>query len=360
MRALTVHGPGDVRVVDMPDPRPDDGEVLLAVEWGGLCGSDLSYWRHGASGTARLRRPMVLGHEVAGSVVATGRGVSGIPLGLRAAVHPATPSHEPLPPRLAGRTNLHAEVRYLGSAAFDPHTDGGFAELLRVRVDQLRPLPPEVTTRHGALAEPLGVALHAVRRAGGLNGREVLVNGCGPIGALIVAAARHEGAGRIIVCDLARGAVEVARRMGADEVRVLGEDDELPEDVEVTFEASGSPAALRGVLRATARGGTIVQVGNLPGTAAESVLGDLVTRELTWVGAYRFVDEITEAIDAMGAGLDVSPVITHEFDLDQAGEALAVAADRASGASKVMLRVRTTSPSEETTSHPGRDLPAKE
>ncbi|MGW0863005.1 hypothetical protein [Streptomyces sp. NPDC002611] len=93
------------------------------------------------------------------------------------------------------------------------------------------------------------------------------------------------------------------------------------------------------VLRATARGGTVVQVGNLPGTAAPAVLGDLVTREITWIGSYRFVDEIDDALTALRDGLDISPVITHRFPLDQAEQALTIAADQASASSKVMLRL---------------------
>ncbi len=339
MRAVVVHGPGDVRVDELPEPEPGHGEVLLAVEWGGVCGSDVAYWRHGASGTATLRRPMILGHEVAGRVVATGPGAD-VATGLRAAVHPATPvGGEMLPQRLAGRTNLHARVRYLGSAALDPHTDGGFAELVVVRADQLRALPDGVSTLHGALAEPLAVAMHAVARGGDLRGREVLVNGCGPIGSLVVAAAKLAGAGRVVASDVAAAPTAVARRMGADDVRVLGEGDELPADVDVVFEASGAAAALGPVLRATARGGTLVQVGNVPGSAVQAVLGDLVTREITWVGSYRFVDEITDAVEAMRTGLDVSSVVTHTFDLDDAESALAVAADRSSGSSKVLLRI---------------------
>jgi L-idonate 5-dehydrogenase len=339
MRAVVVHGAEDVRVDELPDPVPGDGEVVLAVEWGGVCGSDVAYWRHGSSGTAVLRRPMVLGHEIAGRVVATGPGAD-VAEGLRAAVHPATPvGDEALPARLAGRTNLHAQVRYLGSAALDPHTDGGFAELVVVRADQLRALPDGVSTRQGALAEPLAVALHAVARAGDLRGRTVLVNGCGPIGSLVVAAARHAGAAHVVASDVSAASTAVARRMGADDVRVLSDGDTLPGNVEVAFEASGAAAALGPVLHATARGGTLVQVGNLPGSAVQAALGDLVTREITWVGSYRFVDEITDAIAAMDAGLDVSPVITHTFDLPDAEKALAVAADRSTGSSKVLLRI---------------------
>src|SRR3954470_9875661 len=131
MKAVVVHGPRDLRIDEVPDPTPGPGEVLLAVEFGGVCGSDLAYWKNGASGTAVLRHPLVLGHEVAGRVAGTGPGVSGLPVGQAATVHPATPLGT-LPRRLAGRTNLHPQVRYLGSAAFDPHTDGGFSEYVVV------------------------------------------------------------------------------------------------------------------------------------------------------------------------------------------------------------------------------------
>jgi L-idonate 5-dehydrogenase len=340
MRAVVVHGPNDLRVDQRPDPVPGEGEVLIAMEWGGVCGSDLSYWRHGGSGTAVLRHPLVLGHEVAGRIAQIGTGVTGHEVGERVTVHPAELVGDGcLPDRIAGRTNLYPRIRYFGSAAFDPHTDGGFSELRVVRADQIRPLPDGVSTEHGALAEPLAVALHAVHRAGDVRGRDVVVNGAGPIGSLVVAAAKYRGAATVVAADIADSSLAVATALGADEIRNLAAGDTLPADAELVFEASGAPAALGGVLRATARGGTVVQVGNLPGTAVPAVLGDLVTREITWVGAYRFVEEISDALAAMRDGLDVSPLITHRFGLDRAAEALAVAADRTSGSSKVMLRL---------------------
>jgi L-idonate 5-dehydrogenase len=340
MRAVVVHGAGDLRIDERPDPVPGPGEVLLALEWGGVCGSDLAYWRHGSSGTAVLKHPLVLGHEVAGRVSQVGSGVTGVEAGRPVTVHPAELVGDgSLPDRIKGRTNLYPRIRYFGSAAFDPHTDGGFSELRVVRADQIRPLPDGVSTEHGALAEPLAVAMHAVNRAGDVRGRDVLVNGAGPIGSLVVAAAKHAGAAAVVAADLTDTSLAVARAMGADEVRNLAAGDSLPEDVEVVFEASGAPAALGPVLHTTARGGTVVQVGNLPGTAVPAVLGDLLTREITWIGAYRFVEEITDALAAMQEGLDVSPLITHRFGIEQAAEALAVAADPDSGSSKVMLRL---------------------
>jgi L-idonate 5-dehydrogenase len=243
-----------------------------------------------------------------------------------------------LPDRLAGRTNLYPHVRYFGSAAFDPHTDGGFCELKAVRAEQVRPLPDGVTTRRGALAEPLAVAMHAVGRVGDLTGRSVLVNGCGPIGSLVVAAAKYAGAASVVAADVAPSSLLVAKAMGADEVVDLTAGG-LPEDVELVFEASGAPAALGAVLHAAAKGGTVVQVGNLPGTPVPAVLGDLITRELTWIGSYRFAEEIDDAIAALADGLDVDPLMTHEFDLADAPEAMRVAGDRTTGSSKVMLRL---------------------
>ncbi|GAA2682017.1 MULTISPECIES: L-idonate 5-dehydrogenase [Actinosynnema] len=336
MRAVVVHGPLDVRVDDLPDPEAAEGQVLVAVEWGGVCGSDLAYWKHGASGTAVLRHPLVLGHEIAGRVAALGAGVTGVEVGTPVTVHPASPEGG-LPDRLAGRHNLAPKVRYLGSAAFDPHTNGGFAELVAVRADQLRPLPENVGTRHGALAEPLAVALHAVTRAGDLRGKDVLVNGAGPIGALVAAAVKRAGAASVTSADVAAGPLATARALGADHTVDLGAGEELPADAEVVFEASGAPAALGPVLRATARGGLLVQVGNLPGAPAPAALGDLVTREITWIGSYRFVDEITDAVRALGEGLDLEPLIAGEHALTDARAALEQAAG--TGGGKILIHL---------------------
>lgn len=339
MKAVVVHGPGDLRVDERPDPTPGPGQVMIDLEWGGICGSDLAYWRHGASGTATLRDPLVLGHEVAGRIGALGEGVTGLEVGQAVTVHPAQLVGDgQMPDRLAGRSNLYPQVRYFGSAAFHPHTDGGFCQRRVVEAHQIRVLPDVVDTKSGGLAEPLAVAMHAVNRAGRVAGHDVLVNGAGPIGALVVAALRHAGVASITAADVDPAALAVAAAMGADSTIDVREHP-LPDDPELVFEASGSVRALAGVLHATARGGTIVQVGNLPGTPTPAVLGDLVTREITWIGSYRFVEEISDAIDALASGLDLTPVTTHTLDIDDAQEAMQVAGDPASGSSKVMLRL---------------------
>nr|WP_244954026.1 L-idonate 5-dehydrogenase [Spelaeicoccus albus] len=329
-----------MRVEDVPYPTLRPGEVIVRMEWGGICGSDLSYWKHGSTGTATLTEPMVLGHEVAGRIAEVAGDVAGLEVGQPVTVHPATivPGQQ-LPERLAGRDNLYPEVRYFGSAAFSPHEQGGFAEYRAVAAGQIRALPDGVNTRQGAVAEPLGVAVHAINRAGGVARRRVLVNGSGPIGALVAAAARRMDAASVIVADLAEASLDVARTLGVDRTVNVAAGEALPEDVDVTFEASGAPASLGAVFNATGRGGVVVQVGNVPSGAVSAELAAIVTREIEYRGTYRFVDEISDALDLLAGGLDVEPLLTHSFPIDDAAEAFAVAGDRSTGSSKVMLQL---------------------
>ena len=157
MKAVVVHGKNDLRVEEIADPVCGSGEVLVEMEWGGICGSDVSYWKSGASGTAVLKDPLVLGHEVAGRVVQIGPAAAaelaegGIRVGTPVTIHPATLAGEyDVAPEITGRTNLWPEVRYFGSAACQPHEQGGFSRFRSVRPDQLRAVPSNVTTKEAA------------------------------------------------------------------------------------------------------------------------------------------------------------------------------------------------------------------
>lgn len=346
MKAVVVHGKADLRVEQVPDPVCAADEVLVELAWGGICGSDIGYWKHGATGTATLSEPLVLGHEVSGRIAAIGTeaadavAATGADVGTAVTLHPATlvGDHD-VPQETAGRTNLWPEVRYFGSAAFRPHEQGAFSRYRTVRPDQLRIVPEGVSLKEAALAEPFGVALHAISRAGDLAGRMVLVNGCGPIGALAVAAAKAAGAEHIIAADLSDDALNIARRMGADYTVNPGRGDPLPSDVDTAFEASGAPRALGGVIAAVRRGGVLVQVGNLPAGEVSAAIGNIVPREIDYRGSYRFIDEISTALELMADGVDVSPLITHEVTIEDALHGFELAADRSTGSSKVMIRL---------------------
>jgi L-idonate 5-dehydrogenase len=333
-----IHGRGDLRVEELPAPAPGPGQVLVAVRYGGVCGSDLHYWRHGGVGDFRLREPMLLGHEVVGTVLAHGSPDASTPAaGTAVAVHPATPCGV-CPECADGRHNVCRDTRYLGSAARFPHVQGGFAAQVAVPAEQLRPLPAGLGLRRAALAEPLSVALHAVRRAGDVAGRHVLVTGAGPIGCLVVAAAKAAGAARVTVTDLLPAALEYARRAGAD--TLVRADDPAdagwPSEVDVAVEASGVAAGLDTCLRRVRRGGTVVQLGMLPPGPSPFAGNLVVSREIDLRGAFRFHAEFDEALRLLATEPALDALISAVVPVAEAERAFALAADR-SRSCKVLL-----------------------
>jgi L-idonate 5-dehydrogenase len=336
MKAVVVHGVADLRVdeVDEVDECPP-GSVIVEIDYGGICGSDLHYVSHGNAGTSVLRHPMVLGHELSGRIARTANDVTNLRVGQPVTIHPGSSCGEC---RYCRRQLAHLceRMRYFGSAAYDPHTDGGFVRQKIVPANQIRTLPASIDLRLAAVVEPLSVALHAVRRAANVAGKAVLVNGAGPIGALVVAIARHLGASRVYVADIAPAPLAIAKALGAHETINVSANNELPE-ADVAFEASGSPVGLSNVVRWLPRRATLVQVGNLPIGAVTLDLSALVSKEIDYLGSFRFDREINDAVDLLAGGLEVAPLVTHVFDVMDAKEAFEVARDRAGGAGKVLL-----------------------
>lgn len=323
MLGCVIHGQGDLRVEELASPSPGPGQVLVAVRYGGVCGSDLHYWRHGGVGDFRLKEPMVLGHEVVGTVVA------GALAGTAVAVHPATPCGV-CPECRDGRRNVCRDTRYLGSAARMPHVQGGFAAEIVVPDEQVRPLPEGLELRRAALAEPLAVALHAVRRAGPVAGRHVLVTGAGPIGCLVVAAAKAAGAAQVTVTDLLPTALGHARTVGANTVVRADDpaDPGWPAEVDVAVEASGVAAGLDTCLRLVRRGGVVVQLGMLPPGQSPFAGNLVVSREIELRGAFRFDTEFDDALALLATEDAFDGLVSAVVPLREAESAFALAADR--------------------------------
>jgi len=335
MKACVIHGAGRLAVEEREVPTPGPFEVLVRLGAGGICGSDLHYFAEGGVGDFRLREPMILGHEGAGEVLQVGPSVTAVKAGDRVAVNPNHPCGTCRQCQ-AGRRHLCRNVRFFGSAARFPHVQGLFAECFIAREENCHPLPVEMSFRVAACAEPLAVALHAVQRAGPMVGRSVFIAGSGPIGVLIAAAARMAGAGRICITDLFDAPLAIARRMGATEV-VNVQKDAGPIDAmiqeggvfDVGFEASGHPAGLATAIEVAAPAATLVQVGMLPRGSTAAPLNRLIARELNLVGTFRFGPEYEMAVAALAAKrIDVTPMLTHEFDFESVAEAFATAADK--------------------------------
>ncbi|WP_255955063.1 L-idonate 5-dehydrogenase [Streptomyces odontomachi] len=335
VQAVVVHAAGDVRIEERPRPVPGPSEVLLAMSHGGICGSDLHYYRHGAVGAFTLAEPLTLGHEVVGTVAEDPSGR--LAPGTAVAVHPGTSCGD-CPECGRGLPQVCRDSRYLGSAAHRPHTQGGFTGQLAVPGDRLRVLPPELPLSRAVLVEPLAVGIHAVGRAGDVTGARVLVNGAGPIGILAGVAARAAGAGEVWAADLLDHPLRLAERTGADRTVRIGAGT-LPEDFfDVVVEASGAPAGLASALAAVRRRGVIVQLGSLPGGPVNAPLASLVAKEVDLRGTFRFDTEIDDAIALLATTDGPEAVITHTFPMRDAAEALAVAGDPAASG-KVVLRL---------------------
>jgi L-idonate 5-dehydrogenase len=341
MEALVIHAPGDLRVEEIPTADLGPDQLRVRVRCGGICGSDLHYYRHGGFGTVRIQEPMVLGHEVAGMIEAVGSAVRGFAAGDRIAVSPSRPCGLC---RFCqqGLQNHCLDMRYYGSAMRNPHVQGAFRQQLVVETHQAHRLADSVSDGEGSMAEPLSVALHAVRRAGPLLGKRVLVTGCGPIGALVVIAARRAGATEIVATDVMPHPLRKVLQVGADEAINMAEQpgalDGYAADkgyFDVLFEASGNERALTGGFNALRPRGIIVQLGlggemNLP-------INTIVAKEFDLRGAFRFHEEFAVAVALLNKGLvDVKPLISATLSYRDSARAFALAGDRTQ-AMKVLL-----------------------
>ena len=342
MDALVIHAAGDLRVEDVPTPAVASGELRVRVRAGGICGSDLHYFQHGGFGTVRIQQPMVLGHEVAGVIEEVGDAVSGLAVGDRIAICPSHPCGLCKYCQL-GLQNHCLDMRYFGSAMRMPHVQGAFRREIVVGARQAYHLAAGVSDAEGAMAEPLAVALHAVNRAGPLLGKSVLVTGCGPIGALVVVAARRAGAAFIVVTDVVAQPLRSARKVGADQALNVAEQPDALRPFsadkghfDVLFEASGNEHALRAAFDVLRPRGVIVQVG-LSGGEMNLPLNTIVAKEFDLRGTFRFHEEFGVAVELINRGLvDLKPLISATLPYRDAGRAFALAADR-SQSMKVLL-----------------------
>ncbi|MBL8327409.1 MAG: L-idonate 5-dehydrogenase [Rubrivivax sp.] len=338
---LVIHAPDDLRLEQQATAALGPGQVRVRVAYGGICGSDLHYFHAGGFGTVRIRRPMILGHEVAGTVADVADDVTRVKPGDAVAINPSRPCRA-CRYCLEGLPNQCLDMRFYGSAMRDPHVEGAFRDQLVCEAIQCEPVAPQVPLQHAALAEPLSVALHGVQRAGPLLGREVLVSGCGPIGALAVAAARIHGAARITAVDLTDETLAIARAMGADETVNVSQDSGWTQrysankgHFDVMFECSGNERALQAGLEVMRPRGTVVQLGL--GGEVRIPQNLIVAKELSLCGSFRFHAEFALAVRLINEGrIDLRPIITGAFPLARAREAFELAADRRR-AMKVLL-----------------------
>ena len=339
MRALakTRPGPG-AELVERPVPEPGPGEVLLRVDAASICGTDHHLFTWDDWAADNLVPPRVLGHEIAGTVIGLGAGVTrvreGDLVGVESHIFDWTCAQ-----CRAGDTHLCRNLRIIGV-----HVDGGFAEQVVIpeaNAIESNGLDPAVV----ALQEPMGNAVHAAF-VEPIEGRTVLVTGCGPIGLCAVGIARAAGAARVIATDTEPYRLELARVMGADvalDASAADADAAIleatgGEGVEVVLEMSGAERALAQALRVVTRGGRVSLLGIFAEPPRVDLSDHVIQKGVRLHGIFgrRIYDtwERTQSLLRSGA-LDVGPIITHRLPLEEWEQGFELIASRHAG--KVVL-----------------------
>ena len=337
--AAVLHEPMDLRIEEVPMPRPGPDDVLVRMRSVGVCGSDVHYWRVGRIGPYVVEKPIILGHECAGEVVEVGANVGHLKPGDRVALEPGVPDRRCIYCR-TGRYNLCPNVVFMAT----PPVDGAFVEYLVHPGDFCYRLDPSLSFEEGAMLEPLSVGLYAARRGGVGPGSSVLISGAGPVGLMTIIASRVAGATTIVAADLMEHRLELARRMGATHTfapgaELAGQVRELTDGLgpEVVIDCSGARAAVLAAVEIVRRGGTVV----LTGMGAESFEFPVITvteKELDVKGHFRYVNTWPTAIGLVQGGLvDLKPLATHRFPLQEVVAALDLAERGADGAVKVLV-----------------------
>lgn len=305
-----------------PVPKPRPNQVLVQVDLCGICGSDL----HAASLPQVYRGGCVLGHEFTGRVLATGHEVDGWNIGERVALNPNGNIDGTCGYCLAGRMNFCHQATM--ETALGLQSDGGLEPFVVVSPKTLRRVPEIAGRFEAAWTEPTAVALRAVRRAGSVAGKKVLVTGGGPIGQLACRLLAHFGAAEIVLIEPAQERRRFAHASHVDlaltpqeATAQLSSADRTALKVDVVLECSGSAAATALALQALSPGGELVVVGAGPDSGLDPLT--ILMKEINVHGSFTYIDEFDEAIELLAAGkIEVADLTTSVVPLDQAIEAI--------------------------------------
>lgn len=334
MKAAVYRGPNRVEIENLPTPQIGPEEVLLEVEACGVCGTDLKKIAHGD-----LPPPRVFGHEVGGRIAEVGPRVTGWKPGDRVLFFHHLPCRNCALCRQKAYAQCLQYQRVGAGAGFEP-AGGGFAQYVRVmdwivRGGGLVRIPEGVTAEEATFVEPVNTCLKGIEKAGPLKNRTVLILGAGPIGLILLQLARLEGA-TVVVSDPIPERLETARKLGAEGVI-------YPEPVDVALVAAAAPAAVQQALEVVRPAGRVVLFAQT--RLAERIpldVGQIGKLEKTLVGSYSASVDLQERAAELvfSRTIQVRPLITHRFPLDQIQEALRVAMNPSGNSLKVIVQPR--------------------
>ncbi len=343
MLAAFLTGIEKMEIRDVPVPEPGPGEVLIRVRHVGVCGSDVHYYKRGRIGGQIVEYPFIIGHEAAGTVSKTGKGVAGFSEGDAVAIEPGMPCRA-CGACLAGKPNLCPDVKFLGT----PPVEGAFREFIVMPAGNILPLPAGIDTALGALVEPLGVGLYAVDLARPFPGASVAVFGCGPIGLSIIICSLLAGAGEVVAVEKIPERAALAKKIGAGAVINPDESDPVREilrltggaGADFTYEAAGEQETLSWCAESAALLGKVVIAGIPEQDAWVFPSHTSRRKELVLQNVRRSAFTPERVIALLGGGrISAEGIITHRFPLSEVENALRLASEYGDGVVKAMIEL---------------------
>ena len=330
----------EIREIPMPKPAP--GQVIVKLEYVGICGSDVHYYEHGRIGGAIVKGDFILGHECSGVIAEIGEGVTGLVPGDRVALEPGDTCGV-CEYCLSGRYNLCPHVIFLAT----PPVQGCFSNYIAFPSKLAFKLPENITTKEGALVEPLAVGLEAASVGGVRLGCSVAILGAGCIGLVSLLASKASGASDVTVVDVIDRRLEKALELGATRTINATKQDAVKEllaasggrGYDVVMETAGAVATTQQTPSIVKRGGTIVLVGMPPEDTFPFNFAALMGRVAELKTIFRYKNQYPIAINALASGrIDVSGIVTHEYAFENIAEAFRVNIDERQSVVKIVIK----------------------
>lgn len=308
----------DIESVNLHEPKED--EVLVKIDYVGICGSDVDFYEHGRIGDFIVKPPFILGHETAGTVIRVGKNVDGLKIGDRVALEPGVTCGKCIF-CTSGKYNLCPDVAFMAT----PPYDGALQRYLSFPANMAFKLPDTVSTLEGALVEPLAVGLHAAKQGEVELGNSVVILGAGCIGLMTLLACKARGATQIIVTDVISNRLRFAKELGATHIIDSSKEDVLERILELTesqgvdavFETAGAEPTIKQTPFLAKRGGTVVLVGLATKDAIEYNFMQVMTKELKIKSVFRYRNLYAVAIQAIANGnICIGEMVTHKYKFE--------------------------------------------
>ncbi len=342
-KAVFMKGIGEMEIVPVEMPALRDNDVLVKMEYVGICGSDVHYYEKGRIGNFIVEGDFILGHECAGEVVKVGSAVKGLKVGDKVALEPGITCGQ-CEFCKGGKYNLCPDVEFLAT----PPYHGCLKNYIAFPENMAFKLPDNVSTKEGALVEPLAVGLHAAAQGGVKLGDKVVVLGAGCIGLVTLLACKAFGATEVIVVDVIDKRLECAMNLGASHVINAKKENTLDKIAELTggkgadivIETAGSEFTIKQTAYAVKRGGTIVLVGLAPKDVIEFDFMQIMIKEADIKSVFRYRNLYPAAIGAIADGkIDVKGIVTHEFDFEDSKKAFDFVIENKNDVVKAVIKI---------------------